>query len=94
LAQANRTRRARRAAGLLKTGGVTTLGYALENQSRMLFTQNDGKMVDVMDFMLEQPEVTKFTWNSQDYFPKRLAAEAKRAAKAAAHTKKGSKREL
>ena len=69
---------------------MATLGYVLENQSRLLFTQNDGKMVDVMDFLLELPEVTKFTWNSQDYYPKRIEEERRRARKASAHMKPGA----
>ena len=45
----------------------------------------------VKDFMLAQPEVTKFRWKDTDYFPEKKKASKKKGSKKAS-TKKGSKK--
>jgi len=51
--------------------------YAIEDDS-ILLTNDEGKMGAVMDFVLDQPETEKFTWNSKDHFPKKKKAGKKK----------------
>ena len=52
----------------LVLGGVQIKPYAVEDD-QILLTQEDGNMLQLKDFVLAQPEVEKWTWNSKDYFP-------------------------
>ena len=52
----------------LVLGGVQIKPYAVEDD-QILLTQEDGNMLQLKNFVLAQPEVEKWTWNSKDYFP-------------------------
>ena len=64
--------------------------YAIEDNS-ILLTNDDGKILEVRRFVLEQPEVEKFTWNSQDYFPTPDASKGKKKRRRGGKSKKGKK---
>lgn len=53
---------------LLSTDAVKVMVYAIEDDS-ILLTNDEGHMPKIMRFCLDQPEVEKFTWSSQDYYP-------------------------
>ena len=55
-------------ADLMGTGGIQAKPYAVEDD-QILFTQEDGNTMQLKDFILEQPEVLKWTYNSRDYYP-------------------------
>ena len=50
----------------LVLGGVQS-SYTVEDDQILL--QEDRNMLQLKDFVLAQPEVEKWTWNSKDYFP-------------------------
>ena len=61
---------------LMKTGGVDVQVYPLE-ANKLLFTEQNGQVFKVKKFVLEQPEVEKFTWKDQDFFPAATGGEKK-----------------
>ena len=75
---------------LLQTGGIKVMVYAIEDNS-ILLTNDDGKIHEVRRFVLEQPEVEKFTWNSQDYFPTPDASKGKKKRRRGGKSKNGKK---
>lgn len=75
---------------LLMTNGIRNKMYSID-EKQILVTEEDGHIFDVKDFMLAQPEVTKFRWKDTDYFPEKKKASKKKGSKKAS-TKKGSKK--
>ncbi len=53
---------------LLVLGGVQIHPYAVEDD-QILITQEDNNVMQLKEFVLSQPEVEKWTWNSRDYYP-------------------------
>eukprot|EP00943_MAST-04B_sp_MAST-4B-sp1_P006453 g6453.t1 len=53
---------------LLVLGGVQIRPYAVEDD-QILITQEDNNVKQLKEFILSQPEVEKWTWNSLDYYP-------------------------
>lgn len=53
---------------MMKTNAVDARAYAIDEKT-ILFTEDNGRVFEVKDFILAQPEVYKFTWNSQDFYP-------------------------
>merc|ERR1711871_484393 len=62
---------------LLKTGGVDIKGAAThethhvtkEQYWQVIITQDDGKVMQAKEFLLEQPQVYNFRTNDVDYWP-------------------------
>jgi hypothetical protein len=49
----------------MKTGGIHGVWAHAVEKDEILFTQEDGDIFSLKKFVLEQPEIKKFTWNSQ-----------------------------
>uniref|UniRef100_A0A7S1GAY4 Uncharacterized protein n=1 Tax=Bicosoecida sp. CB-2014 TaxID=1486930 RepID=A0A7S1GAY4_9STRA len=53
---------------MMKTNALDAKAYAIDEKT-ILFTEDNGRIFEVKDFVMQQPEVYKFTWNSQDFYP-------------------------
>ena len=76
---------------LMATDGIQVQVYAIAD-NEVLFTEDAGRILDVREFVLAQPEALKFRWKDTDF----LAADAQklkaeRAAKAAPPPAKAKK---
>lgn len=78
--------------GLLSTAGVMVNTYDIEEDT-ILFTDDNDHMQEIMDFVLDQPEVTKFTLDSRDYFPDTVEAREEKQRTAAEKEEQKKKRE-
>lgn len=84
---------------LLQTDGSKVKLYPIGGQD-LLFTEDDGRILEIRDFVLRQPELEKFRWKDTDFTPlpspsptptrkpRRKAAAATPSATAAADKKK------
>lgn len=59
---------AARWSALMKTNALDAKAYAID-EKQLLFTEDNGRIFELKNFVLAQPETYKFTWNSQDYYP-------------------------
>lgn len=78
---------------ILQTGGNRVNVYATSDHE-LLFTEEYGRILEVRDFLLAQPEVAKFRWKDTDFTKESLAASAAASApepKAAKKKAGGSK---
>lgn len=84
---------------LMQTAGIRATLYAI-SEDDLLFTDDTGVIMQVRDFLLEQPEVEKFRWKDTDFdhswLAKKKAEEAKATeeekARIAAANKKATKK--
>lgn len=53
---------------LLATNGVQVSLYPIGGQD-ILFTEDAGRILEVRDFVLNQPELEKFRWKDTDFTP-------------------------
>lgn len=53
---------------MMKTDGLDGKAYAIDEKT-LLFTEDNGRIFELKFFVLQQPEVYKFTHNSQDFYP-------------------------
>ena len=52
---------------LLRTGSIAVQGYRIGSRRLLLSTMKGWYGQDVVDFLIERPEVMKATWDSVDY---------------------------
>ena len=74
-------------AGKLKTGGVHISVYPM-GANQLLFSQEDGRTLEVKDFLLSQPEVEKVRWKDTDWKPEDQHVAQRKANKKAARKAK------
>ncbi|CAE7741442.1 unnamed protein product [Symbiodinium sp. KB8] len=55
-------------ASMLKTGGIHLSVYPM-NANQLLLSQEDGRTLEVKEFLLSQPEVEKVRWKDKDWTP-------------------------
>eukprot|EP00903_Cladosiphon_okamuranus_P008666 g8306.t1 len=54
---------------MAQLGSLDVSVYALDPGSILVSSQQGWEGQEVLDFLLSRPEVSKVTWNSQDFFP-------------------------
>ena len=55
-------------ATILRTDGLVLQVYTL-NTNSILFTQEDGRVIEAREFYLSQPETEKVRWKDKDWLP-------------------------
>lgn len=68
---------------LLQTDGSKVKMYPIGGQD-LLFTEDDGRIMEIRDFALQQPELEKFRWKDTDFTPTPTPTPKPRRAKKAA----------
>ncbi|CAM9541601.1 unnamed protein product [Hapterophycus canaliculatus] len=54
---------------LAQLGSLDVSVYTLDSGSILVSSQRGWEGKEILDFLLSRPEVSKVTWNSQDFFP-------------------------
>ena len=82
---------------MLLTDAIKVAVYAI-SESELLFTEEEGRILDVRNFVLAQPEIEKFRWKDTDFLPKDLpqylGASAAAPAKSSKRKRSSKKTEL
>ncbi|CAM9886649.1 unnamed protein product [Scytosiphon promiscuus] len=54
---------------LAQLGSLDVSVYTIDSGSLLVSSQRGWEGKEILDFLLSRPEVSKVTWNSQDFFP-------------------------